>query len=168
MNDRMKAHGRAAWATLGWLHGRLPKQVSMLSPPTQHGMPEPGTREQVEESIKSLLSLPTGEMMHVGGETRHHIVADRDEVRRALDLSRRLNPAEPVDAMEPIFDDLCATFGSPRIWHGVTRLADALCKYRVMPGDHVADVLRGSMAHGTKLAYMPVTRRIYVTDGPER
>jgi hypothetical protein len=69
-NDRVVAHGRAAWATLGWLHGRRPKEVSMFAAPTRHGMPEPGTREQVEESIKSLLSLPTGEMMHVGGETR--------------------------------------------------------------------------------------------------
>jgi hypothetical protein len=168
MNDRVRAHGRAAHATLAWLHGRRPKEVSMFAAPTHFGIPEPRTPEHLEEAIKSLLSIPTGEMLHLGGEACHHIVADRGEVRRALELSRRLDPAEPVDAMEPIFDDLCATLGSPRIWHGVIRLANALSKHRIMLGDHVADVLRGATMHGSGQPYVPVTRRITVVHGTAR
>jgi hypothetical protein len=51
-----------------------------------------------------------GEMLHLGEDGRH-LAADRDDVKRALALAARLGDGDPVDHLEPIFDDLCATSG---------------------------------------------------------
>ena len=164
MNDRTKAHGIAAYGTMAWLRGHRPKQLSMFHAPTHHGVPEPKTREHFEDAIKSLLSLPTGEMLHLGGEARHHIVADRDEVRRALELAGRLGPGDPVDHLERVYDDLHATLASPKIWHCTTRLADTLLKERLLSGERCASVLKAAMIDPSapKFGPAPATRRITV------
>lgn len=167
MNDRTKAHGLAAYATIGWLHGWRPKRISMLSPPTHFGAPEPKTRQQTEEAIKLLLSVPTGEMLHLGGEDRDHIVHDRAEVRRALELAKRLGPGDPVDHLERVYDDLHATLVSPKIWHCTTRLAETLVKERLLSGERCASVLKAAMVdrRAAKFGPAPATRRITVVDG---
>jgi hypothetical protein len=68
-----------------------------------------------------------GEMLHLGADGRH-LAADRSDVQRALALATRLGDGDAVDALERVFDDLCATLTSPRIRHAVTTLARALIK----------------------------------------
>jgi hypothetical protein len=167
MNDRIKAHGRSAHATLAWLHGRRVKSLSMFAEPSHFGVPE---REHVEQACRLLLSVPLGEQLAAGGTAAEHITAARTEVRRALDLAKRLGPGDPVDHLERIYDDLHATLASPRIYHGVGRLAETLIKERVLGGDRVAAVLRAAMIDRSapKFGPAPVTRRITVVDGPRR
>jgi hypothetical protein len=66
-------------------------------------------------------------MLHLGADGRH-LAADRDDVKRALAMAAWLGDGDTVDALEPIFDDVCATLTSPRIRHAVTTLAGALIK----------------------------------------
>jgi hypothetical protein len=167
MNDRMKSHGRAAWATLGWLHGRRPKEVSMFSEPTRFGVPDPQQREHVEEACRLLLSVPLGEQLVAGGTAAEHITAERREVRRALEVAGRLGPGHPVDNLERIYDDLHATLVSPKIWHCTTRLAETLVKERLLSGERCASVLKAAMVdrRAAKFGPAPATRRITVVDG---
>jgi hypothetical protein len=69
------------------------------------------------------------------------LAADRDDVQRALSLAGGLGAGDPVDHLEPVFDDLVATLTSPRIRHAVARLAGELIR---APGGEMSgdDVLR--------------------------
>jgi hypothetical protein len=167
MNDKVRAHGRSAHATLAWLSGRRVKSLSLNDAPQHFGVPDPKEREQVEEACRLLLSVPLGEQLAAGGSAAEHITADRPEVRRALDLAKRLGPGHPVDQLEPIYSDLHSTFSSPRIWHCVTRLADALLRHRAMSGERVAAVLKAAMADHRAAGFSPapMTRKVYVARG---
>jgi hypothetical protein len=168
-NDRTVAHGRSAHATLAWLHGRRVKSVSMNDAPQHFGVPDPKEREHVEEACRLLLSVPLGEQLAAGGSAAEHITADRPEVRRALELCRRLGPGHPVDHLEPIYENLHATLASPKVWAGISALASALLKYRTMSGERVGAVLHGAMMHGAPKGQVhALTRRIYVEQGELR
>jgi hypothetical protein len=163
-SDRVKSHGRSAHATLSWLHGRRVKSLSMFAEPSHFGVPDPQQREHVEQACRLLLSVPVGEQLAAGGSAVEHITPERQEVRRALELAKRLELGDPVDHLERVYDDLHASLVSPKIWHCVTRLADTLCKERLMCGERCASVLRAAMIDRTppKFGPAPVTRRITV------
>lgn len=163
MNDGIRAHGRAAHAVLSWLHGRPVKGLSLGDAPAHFGMREPKTSDQTEEASRLLLSVPVGEMLHVGGSPDQHVTADRAEVQKALSLAARLGPGDPVDHLEPIYQSVIDTLTSPRIWRGVQALAGGLLAHRAMTSDRVAAVLRGAIMRGeAKGAVFPMTRRITV------
>jgi hypothetical protein len=129
VNARARAHGRAAHAVLSWLHsrGRQVPAVSLHRPPEHSQEPEPNGREAIETAIALVLAGVVGEMLHLGANGRH-LAADRDDVKRALALAARLGEGDPVDHIEPIFDDLCATLRFPRIQHAVAKLAGELLR----------------------------------------
>jgi hypothetical protein len=139
MNARAIAHGRAAHATLRWLHGRDVPGVSLHRPVDFGGELASSDRDQIEERIRLALSVPAGEMIHLGADTRH-IAADRPEVQHALRHAGRL-PGDPVDNLERCLDDLLATLHSPKVRHAVAKLAGALVR---APGGEMGadDVLR--------------------------
>ena len=63
MNDRARAHGRAAHAVVRWLHGRPMVNVS-LGRPLDHGEDSvPRSRDAIEETIRRRLSGAVGEMV---------------------------------------------------------------------------------------------------------
>jgi hypothetical protein len=131
MNQRTRAHGRAAHATLAWLHshGRDVPDVSLHRPPDHSQEPEPDGREAIERAVGLVLAGVVGEMLHLGADGRH------------LALVAKLGDGDhPVDALEPIFDDLCATLTSPRIGHAVAKLASELV--RAPGGEMGADDVR--------------------------
>jgi hypothetical protein len=114
MNQRTRAHGKSAHAVLRWLHsrGRGVPALSLHRPPDHAPEPEPRGREAIETAIALVLGCVVGEMLHLGADGRH-LAADRDDVQRALALAARLGDGDPVDHLEPIFDDLCATLRFP-------------------------------------------------------
>jgi len=112
---------------LRWLHGQEVPRIA-LHQPVDHGAgDEPQGQEAIETEIRLVLACVVGEMLHLGADGRH-LAADRDDVKRALAMAARLGDGDTVDALEPIFDDVCATLTSPRIRHAVTTLAGALIK----------------------------------------
>jgi hypothetical protein len=132
-------------------------------------MPDPKTPEHVDAACRLLLSVPLGEQLAAGGTADQYITADREEVRRALELSKRLGPGHPVDHLERVYDDLHATLASPRIWHCVSRLAETLRKDRLILGDRCASVLKSAMADHCAVASPPMPpRKVYIADGPRR
>jgi hypothetical protein len=114
--------------------------VSLHRPPDHSQEPEPNGREAIERAIALVLAGVVGEMLHLNADGRH-LAVDREDVKRALAMAARLGDGDPVDHLEPIFDDLCATLTSPRIRHTVTKLAKALLR---TPGGEMGtdDVLR--------------------------
>jgi hypothetical protein len=84
-------------------------------------------REAIEVAIGLVLGSVVAEMLHLGADGRH-LAADREDVQRGVALAARLGDGDPVDSLEPVFDDLCATLTSPRIRHAVTALASALIR----------------------------------------
>ena len=91
-------------------------------------------------AIGLVLGSGVAEMLHLGADGRH-LAADREDVQSSVALAARLGDGDPVDSLEPVFDDLCATLTSPRIRHAVTALASALIR---VPGGEMGadDVLR--------------------------
>jgi len=167
--DRVVAHGRASHATLSWLHGRRVKSLSMSDAPQHFGVPDPKEREHVEQACRLLLSVPLGEQLAAGGTATEHLTIDRPEVRRAIELAKRLGPGDPVDHLEIVYDNLHATLASPKIWSGICALASALLRHRTMSGERVDAVLKGAMMRGEpKGQVFPITRRIYVERGDPR
>jgi hypothetical protein len=164
--DRALAHGRAAHAALAYLNGRRVKSVSMSDPPVHFGMPEPKTRQQAQEAIRLLLAPSVGAMLHVGGEPRDHVTREKPEVAKAIELAGRLpGDGDAVDKIEPVYESLLDTLGSPRIWAGVSALAAALLAYRAIPGERAAKILADGMSgRSTKAAAkLPApTRRITI------
>jgi hypothetical protein len=126
MNQRTRAHGRAAHATLRWLHGRDVPDISLHRPVELGDDAAASGRDQIEERIRLALAVPAAEMMHMGAPTTH-IAADRPEVQHALRHAGRL-PGDPVDRIERCLDDLLATLHSPKVRHTVTKLASALVR----------------------------------------
>src|SRR5260221_13795357 len=108
MNDRARAHGRAAHAVVRWLHGRPMVNVS-LGRPLDHGEDSvPRSRDAIEETIRRRLSGAVGEMVHVAGDPVDHIRGDRPEVQESLRLARMLPGTDPVDHLESCLEDLLA------------------------------------------------------------
>jgi hypothetical protein len=139
MNAKTVAHGRAAHATLRWLHGRDVPAVSLHRLVELDHEPASTDRDQIEERIRLSISVPAGEMIALGAPTTH-IAADRPEVQAALRHARRL-PGDPVDRLERCLDDTLATLHSPKVRHTVTKLAGELVR---APGGELGadDVLR--------------------------
>jgi len=165
--DREVAHGRSAHAMLSFLNGRRVKEMSMLAPPVHFGMETPRTKEQIEESIKLLLSVPMGEMLYAGGTPESHVVLDRPEVQKALSHAARLGPGDKIDHLERLYGELHDTLTSPKIWAGVCALATALLRHRSMGGERVAQVVKGSLMSGAPKGQVhPAMRRITVVDEP--
>jgi hypothetical protein len=79
-------------------------------------------------------------MLHLGANGRH-LAVDRNDVQRALALAAKLGDGDPVDHLEPIFDDLCATLTSPRVKHTIAALASVLIRAPAgeMAADHVVE-----------------------------
>jgi hypothetical protein len=129
VNPRARAHGLAASATLAWLHsrGRQVPNVSLHQRPDHAQESEPNGREAIERAVALVLASVVAEMLHLGADGRH-LAADRSDVQRALALAGRLGDGDPVDHLEPIFDDLCATLHSPKVRHTVAKLAGALLR----------------------------------------
>jgi hypothetical protein len=142
VNARALAHGLAAHATLAWLHsrGREVPAVSLHRPPDHAPEREPRGREAIETAIALVLGSVVGEMLHLGTDGRH-LAVDRDDVKRAMGLAAQLGDGDPVDHLEPIFDDLCATLTSPKVRHAIAALAGELLR---APGGEMAaeDVLQ--------------------------
>jgi hypothetical protein len=110
-----------------WLHGRSVSDTS-ISREIDHGAePVPRDREEVEAHIRMALAPAVGEMIHLGADARH-LSADRPDVKRALELARKLGDGDPVDRLEPVFHDLHATLASPRIRHAVRAIAGVLTR----------------------------------------
>jgi hypothetical protein len=84
------------------------------------------SRDQGEERIRLALSVPAGEMIHLGAPTTH-IATDRPEVQHALRHAGRL-PGDPVDRLERCLDDTLACLHSPKVRHTVTKLASELVR----------------------------------------
>jgi hypothetical protein len=139
MNARAIAHGRAAHATLSWLHGRDVPAVSLHRPVDLGAARASTDRDQAEERIRLALSVPAGEMIALGAPTTH-IAADRPEVQYALRHAGRL-PGDPVERLERCLDDTLATLHSPKVRHTVAKLASELVR---APGGELGadDVLR--------------------------
>jgi hypothetical protein len=92
--------------------------VSLHRPPEHAPEPEPRGRESIETAIALVLAGVVAEMLHLGANGRH-LAVDRNDVQRALALAAKLGDGDPVDHLEPIFDDLCATLTSPRVKHTI-------------------------------------------------
>lgn len=126
MTLRALSAGRAAHATLAYLTGRDVPPLS-LRQPIDHGADmAPKSREATEDAIRLLLACAVGEMLHLGADGRH--LADREDVQRALALAGRLGGGDPVDHLEPIYEDLLACLKSPKVKHAVKALAAALLR----------------------------------------
>jgi hypothetical protein len=127
MNPKALAHGLSAHATLAYLTGRDVPPLSIRQP-IDHG-PDlaPKSRNATEDAISLLLACAVGEMLHLGADGRH-LAADREDVQRALALAGKLGDGDPVDALELVFEDLCATLKSPIIRNAVARLSGALLR----------------------------------------
>jgi hypothetical protein len=134
MNPRVLAHGRAAHATLSYLTGRDVPALSIRQP-IDHG-PDvvPKSREATETAISLLLAAAVGEMLHMNAPASH-LSADRPEIQRALTLVSHLGAGDPVDTLEPVFEDLVACLKSPCVCRAVARLASALLR---SPGGRMA------------------------------
>jgi hypothetical protein len=138
MNAKTISHGRASHAVLSWLHGREVPRIALGQPVDHAPEPEPHGREAIETAIALVLAGVVGEMLHLGADGRH-LAGDRADVQRAIALAARLGDGDPVDHLEPIFDDLCATLASPRIRHAVAKLAGELI--RAPSGETAADLV---------------------------
>jgi hypothetical protein len=140
MNQRTRAHGRASNAVLSWLHsrGRQVPAVSLHRPVDLGDELSSTNRDEIEDHIRLAISVPAGEMIHLGAATTH-IAADRPEVQHALRHASRL-PGDPVDRLERCLDDLLACLHSPKVRHTVAALASAITR---APGGEMAadDVL---------------------------
>jgi hypothetical protein len=147
MNQRTRAHGRAGDATLRWLHGREVPDVSLHRPVDHAQEPEPNGREAIETAIALVLASVVAEMLHLGADGRH-LAIDREDVQRALAMAARLGDGDPVDHLEPVFDDLCATLTSSRVKQTIAALANALLKAPAgeMAADHVLETIILGMA----------------------
>jgi hypothetical protein len=84
-------------------------------------------REAIEVAIGLVLASVVGEMLHLGADGRH-LAADREDVQRGGALAARLGDGDPVDHLEPIFDDLVATLTSPKVRHSIAALASELLR----------------------------------------
>jgi hypothetical protein len=127
MNAKTIAQGQAARATLAWLHGREVPRIALGQPVDHRAEHEPQGQEAIESEISLVLACVVGEMLHLGADGRH-LAADRDDVQRAIALAARLGDGDPVDHLEPIFDDVVATLTSPRIKHSIAVLAGAILR----------------------------------------
>jgi hypothetical protein len=134
MNQRTRARGRASHAVLSWLHsrGRDVPDISLHRPVDLGDEPASG-RDAIEDHIRLAISVPAGEMIHLGAPTTH-IAADRPEVQHALRHAGRL-PGDAVDRLERSLDDLLACLHSPKVRHAVSRLAGELVR---APGGEMA------------------------------
>jgi hypothetical protein len=147
LNQRARAHGLAAGAVLSWLHsrGRQVPAVSLHRTPDHSQEPEPNGPEAIEDAIRLVLGSVVAEMLHLGADGRH-LAVDRDDVKRALALAGRLGDGDPVDHLEPVFDDLVATLASPKVRHTVAKLAGELV--RAPGGELGADDVRRAIVLG--------------------
>jgi hypothetical protein len=125
MNDRAIAHGRAAHATVRWLHARPVKPISLQQPIDYAADPPPKSRDQIEEAIRLALAAGAGEMLHLGAPPTH-LQHETPGVANALRLARKLPGRDPVDVLEEQLDHTCAAITSPKIWHATEKLAGAL------------------------------------------
>lgn len=108
---------------------------------------------------------PHGEMIHLGADSRH-LSADRQDVRRALALASELGDGDPVDVLEPIFEDLVACLKSPKVRHAITTLAGALLRSPrgEMAADDAERAIILAMAEEPVIDDQPgPPRRIYVS-----
>jgi hypothetical protein len=164
VNARARAHGRAAHATLAWLHsrGRHVPAVSLHRPVDLDGELAATDRDQIDERIRLALAVPAGEMIALGAPTTH-IAADRPEVQHALRHAGRL-PGDPVDRLERCLDDTLATLHSPKVRHTVTKLAGALVRAPggEMTADHVLETIILGMGETPAGDHPAHPRRIYV------
>jgi hypothetical protein len=151
MNQRTRAHGRASHAVLSWLHsrGRDVPDISLHRPVDLGDEPASG-RDAIEDHIRLAISVPAGEMIHLGAPTTH-IAADRPEVQHALRHAGRL-PGDAVDRLERCLDDTLACLHSPKVRHTIAALAGELL--RAPGGEMGADDVRQAIvvamadAHG--------------------
>jgi hypothetical protein len=164
MNAKTIAHGRAANATLAWLHGREVPRIALGQPVDHRADPEPQGQEAIETEIRLVLACVVGEMLHLGADGRH-LAVDRDDVKRALALASRLGEGDPVDHLEPVFDDLCATLTSPKVNHAIAALAGELIRSPsgTMSAEDVLEKIVLAMAETPDADDQPAhPRRIYV------
>ncbi len=124
---RAEAHGRAAHAVMRYLHGHQAVPVRLHQPVDRATEPAPKNRDQIEERIRLLLSVPAAEMLHLGAETTY-LAAERPEIKAALAMARQLGGDEPVDHLERCLDDTLASLKSPRIRHAIGALGAALMR----------------------------------------
>jgi hypothetical protein len=126
MNDKTRASGRAAHSILSYLNNRPVPAVSVRQP-IAYSTAEPQGSEALEAEISIVLACVTAEMLHLGADSRH-LAPDRVDVKRALALAGELGDGDPVDHLEPIFDDLLACLKSPKVKHAIQALAGALLR----------------------------------------
>jgi hypothetical protein len=146
MNDHALAAGRAARATLRWLHRRPVKVVSLHHPINHAEDPPPQNRSQIEEAVRIALAPGAGEMLHLGADATH-LQHDTSGVADALGLARKLPGRDPVDVLEEQLDHVCSTLCSPRIWRAVSALAGALASSPggELRGDEALRVIEGAV-----------------------
>jgi hypothetical protein len=61
-------------------------------------------------------------MLALGGEPERHVTLDDPDVRHALELAAKLDAADdPVEVLEPYFDDLVACLSAPKVRHSPAR-----------------------------------------------
>jgi hypothetical protein len=167
---RAHAHGAAARAVLQWLHGHKVEPITMRAPSHDDDAaavtsPSPRSEAEIREAIRIALAAPAGEMIHVGGDTRH-IDLGRPEVERAALLACRLAGAgNPIDHLEQELDGVLAGLTSPRIWHAVRRLAASLCDHHSLSGATAATVIRSAVLSGTRAAIEPRPRGARIMPG---
>jgi hypothetical protein len=123
---RAKAHGRASHAVVRWLHGRRVGAVSLHRPLDDDDAREPTTSDQIEEAVRCGMADAVGAMLHVGGKPADHLTTDRPDMQRALYMAGALPGDDPVDHLERLLGDLCATLHSPKIKRAIAALAGAL------------------------------------------
>jgi hypothetical protein len=170
MNQRAIAHGRAAHATMRWLHGKPLRGVSLTRPIDHAADPAPCDRDQIEEAIRLALAAGAGEMLHLGAPPTH-LQHETPGVANALRLARKVPGCDPVDVIEEQLDHVCACLRSPKVRHTVAVLADALLKAPrgELTGDDAARVIAravrerpaadGGAAHPRVIYVTPSRRR---------
>jgi hypothetical protein len=171
MKDRARAHGAAAHAVLTWLNGREVEPVTMRAPSSDDnaGIADaslaPRNEAELREAIRIALAAPAGEMIHLGRDTGHIDLANHHVERAALLACRLGGAGDPIDELEHELDDVLATLQSPRVWHGVRRLAAALCDHGSLSGATAATVIRGAMLSGSRATVEPQQRAIRIMPG---
>jgi hypothetical protein len=100
--------------------------VALDHPINHDAAPQPNGSAAIEEAIRTALSVPAGEMIHLGAPTTH-LAADRPEVQTALSHAGRL-PGDPVDTLKRCLDDLLTCLHARRVRQAVATLAGALLR----------------------------------------
>ena len=151
-STRLAAIGAAAHAVVSHLHRRSVPAIDLDQPVDVAAGPAPTTHDEIEEKIRLALSVPAAELYYAGGTPADHLTADRHEVIFAHGLAQRLGGADPVAHMERALDDTLACISSPRIWHAIRTLSDALMwtsPRGAMDRHFVEHVVRQALANRT-------------------